>query len=200
MSFINVVTGLRDGRLDQILVLRIEGGNDFFISVTGTYVPSGFGLSLEHLAIRPKPGSVTPTNKPVDLLPRSKTEQLPVRLRDDDKGAESRDLKRCVSTTGRAMSPFVSASHVGPYTNLVAGPGRELLPAQLSRMLEFLWADNRLRTPGLFVDDLRALRAQGDLVGSPIPAVGQHSLQHVLVAPSVQRERLGDLQLPVGLL
>jgi len=38
------------GRLDQILVLHIAGGADFFVSVSGVYVPSVFGLPLESLS------------------------------------------------------------------------------------------------------------------------------------------------------
>ena len=35
--------------IDDILVLHLEGGKDFFLSVTGNYVPSCFGSSLETL-------------------------------------------------------------------------------------------------------------------------------------------------------
>jgi hypothetical protein len=44
-----------DGRkLDAILVLRVEEGNDIFCSVTGTYQPSFFGLPLTLLAALPR--------------------------------------------------------------------------------------------------------------------------------------------------
>ena len=35
--------------LEDILVLHLEGGKDFFISVTGNYLSSSFGSSLETL-------------------------------------------------------------------------------------------------------------------------------------------------------
>ena len=35
--------------VDDILVLHLEGGKDFFLSVTGNYLPSCFGSSLETL-------------------------------------------------------------------------------------------------------------------------------------------------------
>jgi len=37
-------------RLDAVLVLRIQGGNDIFCSVSGAYAPSFFGVSLPALA------------------------------------------------------------------------------------------------------------------------------------------------------
>ena len=37
-------------KLDAILVLRVQDGNDIFCSVGGTYLPSFFGLSLATLA------------------------------------------------------------------------------------------------------------------------------------------------------
>lgn len=41
-------------KLDAILVLRVEEGNDIFCSVTGTYQPSFFGLPLTLLAALPR--------------------------------------------------------------------------------------------------------------------------------------------------
>ena len=34
--------------LEDILVLRVVGGRDYFVTVSGTYLPSCFGCSLEH--------------------------------------------------------------------------------------------------------------------------------------------------------
>ena len=41
-------------RLDAILVLRIQGGNDIFCSISGAYAPSFFGVSLPTLAGLPR--------------------------------------------------------------------------------------------------------------------------------------------------
>jgi phosphatidylinositol-bisphosphatase len=41
--------------LDDILVLRVERGRDFFVSVTARPLPTAFGCSLEQLARRPEP-------------------------------------------------------------------------------------------------------------------------------------------------
>ena len=41
-------------KLDAVLVLRIQNGNDIFLSVTGTYAPSFFGVSLPSLASLPR--------------------------------------------------------------------------------------------------------------------------------------------------
>lgn len=44
----------QDCKLDAVLVLRIQNGNDIFLSVTGTYAPSFFGISLPSLATLPR--------------------------------------------------------------------------------------------------------------------------------------------------
>ena len=42
-------------RIEDILILRLENGRDFFISIAGEYVPSSFGMLLEDLTDRPNP-------------------------------------------------------------------------------------------------------------------------------------------------
>lgn len=44
----------QDCKLDAVLVLRIQNGNDIFLSVTGSYAPSFFGISLPSLASLPR--------------------------------------------------------------------------------------------------------------------------------------------------
>lgn len=44
----------QDCKLDAVLVLRIQNGNDIFLSVTGCYAPSFFGISLPSLASLPR--------------------------------------------------------------------------------------------------------------------------------------------------
>ena len=47
---------VQGGRIDAVLVLRIENGNDAFFGLRGTYAPSFFGLSLTTLAGLPRCG------------------------------------------------------------------------------------------------------------------------------------------------
>lgn len=42
------------GKLDAILVLRVDEGNDIFCSINGAYLPSFFGLPLNLLAALPR--------------------------------------------------------------------------------------------------------------------------------------------------
>ena len=42
------------GKLDAILVLRVDEGNDIFCSINGSYMPSFFGLPLTLLAALPR--------------------------------------------------------------------------------------------------------------------------------------------------
>lgn len=42
------------GKLDAILVLRVDDGNDIFCSISGSYLPSFFGLPLTLLAALPR--------------------------------------------------------------------------------------------------------------------------------------------------
>jgi len=41
--------------LEDILILRLERGRDFFISISGNYAPSSFGMQLEELSVNPEP-------------------------------------------------------------------------------------------------------------------------------------------------
>lgn len=45
---------LQECRMDAVLVLRVQGGNDIFMSVTGCLAPSFFGISLPSLATLPR--------------------------------------------------------------------------------------------------------------------------------------------------
>ena len=48
----SVDVGNPECKLDHILVLHVEGGSDFFISIMGNYTLSCFGISLNHLALQ----------------------------------------------------------------------------------------------------------------------------------------------------
>ena len=54
-------------KLEDILVLHLEGGKDFFISVSGNYILSSFGQSLERLVQLHVPIREVPTDKLVDI-------------------------------------------------------------------------------------------------------------------------------------
>lgn len=49
--------------IDNILVLRLENGKDFFIVISGQYQPTCFGVRLESLALMPLPVSETVNRK-----------------------------------------------------------------------------------------------------------------------------------------
>lgn len=53
-STAEVLTTAPGRKLDAILVLRVQEGNDIFCSITGTYQPSFFGLPLPLLASLPR--------------------------------------------------------------------------------------------------------------------------------------------------
>eukprot|EP00727_Mastigamoeba_balamuthi_P004490 m51a1_g14039 hypothetical protein (712) ;mRNA; f:1170592-1174281 len=42
-------------KLEDILVLHLENGKDFFVSLSGNYMRSSFGMSLERLLLYPRP-------------------------------------------------------------------------------------------------------------------------------------------------
>jgi inositol polyphosphate 5-phosphatase INPP5B/F len=57
-----------DDKLYDILVLHLEGGKDIFITVTGTYQRSCFGLSIEALVFMPLPVREVALRKLMDLV------------------------------------------------------------------------------------------------------------------------------------
>ncbi|XP_078372511.1 inositol polyphosphate 5-phosphatase OCRL-like isoform X3 [Oculina patagonica] len=56
-----------DEKLEDILVLHLEGGKDFFVSVSGNYLPSVFGSSIEALVRMYGPIRDVPVATLVDL-------------------------------------------------------------------------------------------------------------------------------------
>ncbi|KAL4631604.1 inositol polyphosphate 5-phosphatase OCRL-1 isoform X1 [Arapaima gigas] len=54
--------------LDDILILHLDGGKDYFITVTGKYLPSCFGTSLEKLSKTRKPIRENHIPKLIDLV------------------------------------------------------------------------------------------------------------------------------------
>jgi len=64
------VTLLNSGedKIEDILVLHLDRGKDYFITVSGNYLPSCFGTSLETLCRMKKPIREIPITKLIDLV------------------------------------------------------------------------------------------------------------------------------------
>uniref|UniRef100_A0A8C9R1V7 phosphoinositide 5-phosphatase n=1 Tax=Scleropages formosus TaxID=113540 RepID=A0A8C9R1V7_SCLFO len=54
--------------LDEILILHLDRGKDYFIAIAGNYLPSCFGTSLEKLCQTRKPVRENPVPKLIDLV------------------------------------------------------------------------------------------------------------------------------------
>lgn len=147
--------------LDHILVLHIEGGSDFFISIIGSYTLSCFGLSLNNLA-KHVPVDQTRLQK----MKSMKQMELPsLQLRSKEKTEfqvpmMSVDSIDSAFTSSNPMSKFPqqklnisnSLSRTGPQPNLLEGPTGLMVPSHVLRMLDFLAQEENLKTPGLFID------------------------------------------------
>lgn len=64
------VTLLNSGEdaIEDILVLHLDRGKDYFITISGNYLPSCFGTSLETLCRMKKPIREIPITKLIDLV------------------------------------------------------------------------------------------------------------------------------------
>lgn len=64
------VTLLNSGedKIEDILVLHLDRGKDYFITVSGNYLASCFGTSLETLCRMKKPIREIPVTKLIDLV------------------------------------------------------------------------------------------------------------------------------------
>uniref|UniRef100_A0A3Q3C613 phosphoinositide 5-phosphatase n=1 Tax=Haplochromis burtoni TaxID=8153 RepID=A0A3Q3C613_HAPBU len=84
------VTLLNSGedKIEDILVLHLDRGKDYFITISGNYLPSCFGTSLETLCRMKKPIREIPITKLIDLE-KSKMNFLMV----DGAGTEDKPLK-----------------------------------------------------------------------------------------------------------
>lgn len=51
-------------KLEDILILHLEKGKDYFISISGSYIQSCFGSTLEHLVCFPGPVASSPAGPP----------------------------------------------------------------------------------------------------------------------------------------
>ncbi|NXX48151.1 OCRL phosphatase, partial [Tricholaema leucomelas] len=64
------VTLLNSGedKIEDILVLHLDRGKDYFLTISGTYLPSCFGTSLEALCRMKRPIREVPVTKLIDLV------------------------------------------------------------------------------------------------------------------------------------
>ncbi|KAJ7403221.1 Inositol polyphosphate 5-phosphatase OCRL-1 [Pitangus sulphuratus] len=72
------VTLLNSGedKIEDILVLHLDRGKDYFLTISGTYLPSCFGTSLEALCRMKRPIREVPVTKLIDLVSRGVLEDL----------------------------------------------------------------------------------------------------------------------------
>ncbi|XP_051774268.1 inositol polyphosphate 5-phosphatase OCRL isoform X1 [Ctenopharyngodon idella] len=91
------VTLLNSGedKIEDILVLHLDRGKDYFITVSGNYLPSCFGTSLETLCRMKKPIREIPVTKLIDLGEDSCMEKEKSRMYSllDSSGTEDKPLK-----------------------------------------------------------------------------------------------------------
>ncbi|KAI9494141.1 Endonuclease/exonuclease/phosphatase [Zychaea mexicana] len=116
--------------IDNILVLRLENGKDFFIVVTGHYQPTCFGVNLERLALMSLPVSE-------------------VAVASDKK--KSRKSLRHAASSSSAKNNTGKSSDSTP-NNESRLQQQATLPKELWRVLNFLWNKNMLCLDHLFLD------------------------------------------------
>jgi len=145
--------------LDDILILRLENGQDFFLSVNGTYARSAFGMSLEEL---------TNCHVPVRSLP------LPA-------------AKWSPSTSAAATAAASSSNSkqaIAPPTS-VGGPALSI-PKELWRLVDALYRRG-LTEKDLFIlpgapGEMQAVREALDAGAEIDEKASVHSLAEVLLA------------------
>uniref|UniRef100_A0A8C7A5S2 Inositol polyphosphate 5-phosphatase OCRL n=1 Tax=Neovison vison TaxID=452646 RepID=A0A8C7A5S2_NEOVI len=83
------VTILNSGedKIEDILVLHLDRGKDYFLTISGNYLPSCFGTSLEALCRMKRPIREVPVTKLIDLE-KSVLQMVPL-----DEGASERPLQ-----------------------------------------------------------------------------------------------------------
>uniref|UniRef100_A0A672NKT2 phosphoinositide 5-phosphatase n=1 Tax=Sinocyclocheilus grahami TaxID=75366 RepID=A0A672NKT2_SINGR len=92
------VTLLNSGedKIEDILVLHLDRGKDYFITVAGKYLPSCFGTSLETLCRMKKPIREIPITKLIDLVSDNfsiSQEKCRINFLLDSAGTEDKPLK-----------------------------------------------------------------------------------------------------------
>ncbi|KAG2463704.1 OCRL phosphatase, partial [Polypterus senegalus] len=67
-------------KIEDILVLHLDRGKDYFLTIGGNYLPSCFGTSLESLCRMKKPIREIPVTKLIDLVDNNGTEDPPLKI------------------------------------------------------------------------------------------------------------------------
>lgn len=57
-----------EDKIEDILVLHLDRGKDYFLTIGGNYLPSCFGTSLDTLCRMKKPIRDVPITKLIDLV------------------------------------------------------------------------------------------------------------------------------------
>ncbi|NXA45859.1 OCRL phosphatase, partial [Nothocercus julius] len=84
------VTLLNSGedKIEDILVLHLDRGKDYFLTISGSYLPSCFGTSLEALCRMRRPIREVPVTKLIDLVSRSEKSVLQMDSLDSEDASE----------------------------------------------------------------------------------------------------------------
>lgn len=181
------------GKLDAILVLRVEEGNDMFVSLSGSYAPSFFGLEPDALVALSRPlvpscTAAAGAGGRQPAAPASVANEVPPLI--DLDGDEGAGPGAVVSTSG--MQQQGGAVGVGPeradsWSAVAPGAGgltpeevAQLVPPELRSLAAFLRSGGRLATPGLFTASTAAL---GDEVSVAVDTI-REALDEGLGVPS----------------
>lgn len=154
--------GLSAGQdlLDDILILRLENGQDFFLSVNGTYARSAFGMSLEEL---------TNCHEPVRSLPLPSAGWVP---------------PTAVTTTTGGSKPTTTAAPASAAPPSAGGPALSV-PKELWRLVDAIYRQG-LTEKDLFIlpgiaTEVQSVREALD-TGAELSQVSVHSLTEVLMS------------------
>ncbi|KAI7848005.1 Endonuclease/exonuclease/phosphatase [Circinella umbellata] len=132
--------------IDNILVLRLENGKDFFIVVTGQYQPTCFGVNLERLALMSLPVSEVAV-----ALDKKKSLSSRINRKKSIRSSSSKSSDSTSSNSGGTKSG-TNATTSATETTDSRIQQQATLPKELWRVLNFLWNKNMLCLDYLFLD------------------------------------------------
>ncbi|KAI8061690.1 Endonuclease/exonuclease/phosphatase [Gongronella butleri] len=126
--------------IDDILILRLENGKDFFIVIKGEYQRTCFGMPLEALS---------PMSIPAMPNPATETVQSPPERRKRMFQAAKATLANHHHTEG--ATPSSTSSSASSASSSITSQQANL-PKELWRLLTFLWNKSMLGLPTLFLE------------------------------------------------
>ena len=127
--------------IDNILVLRLENGKDFFIVVTGQYQPTCFGVNLERLALMSLPVSEVAVS--LDKK-KSLSSRISRKKSIQSSSSKSPDATSTSSSGSSVTTPGTSTTTSATGTTNSRIQQQATLPKELWRVLNFLWNKNML--------------------------------------------------------